>query len=218
MLQLGRLEQFSCSRKQHHQYVMTRHWIHTHTHTHTNKAYSSRYIAIATQYTDTGMPQALEPCAANSPGAELVTCRMTVHVSQIKVTEPTVWSTHFSKQDKDSWAFAFPRNNWTKVSCSRKRPQHQSVLSRNRTCNLSISRPVPWLFGHVVSHTCMHTHTFLSLNFSTPPTVVQVPKKDQWQATSSYRTDHVFSYHWQWNCRPHKQVESYPLWGLVRSV
>jgi len=34
-------------------------------------------------------------------------------------------------------------SNVSKVSCSRKQQQHQSVLSENQTCNLSISRPMP---------------------------------------------------------------------------
>jgi len=70
----------------------------------------------------------------------------------------------------------YPFNSWvdwdnvSKVSCSRKQQQHQSVLSGDRTCNLSISRLMPLPLGYVASHnthtrartyTCTHTHTTL---------------------------------------------------------
>jgi len=81
-----------------------------------SKVYSSHYTAIAAQWTSTGMPgttQALESCAANPPGAGLVTRRRAVQVSRIKITEPKVpqWP-HTTKQDKDSRAFASPVYTW----------------------------------------------------------------------------------------------------------
>ena len=53
-------------------------YTHTHTHarTHTSKACCSRYIAIASEYTNAGMSgttQTLEPGAENPPGEGLVT-------------------------------------------------------------------------------------------------------------------------------------------------
>jgi len=49
-----------------------------------------------------GTTQALEPCAANPPGAGLVTCRRPVQVSRIEIAEPKI------PQDKDSWVFVSP--------------------------------------------------------------------------------------------------------------
>jgi len=58
------------------------------------------------------------------------------------------------QEDSAEWAASpvytrYPFNSWVdwsnvgKVSYSRKQQQHQSVLSRDRACNLSISRLMP---------------------------------------------------------------------------
>jgi len=50
-----------------------------------SKAYSSRSTAITIKCWHTGMPgttQTFKPCAANPPGAELVTRRRTVQVTE----------------------------------------------------------------------------------------------------------------------------------------
>jgi len=53
-----------------------------------------------------GTTQTLESCAANPPGAGLVTQRRIVQVSQIQVEEPTVpQRLHTTKQNKDSICF-----------------------------------------------------------------------------------------------------------------
>ena len=66
------------------------------------------------------------------------------------------------------YPFRYPLNSWVdwsnvgKVSCSRKQQQqHQSVLSGDSTCNLSISRPMPWLLGYAATH--RHRHSSLPL-------------------------------------------------------
>jgi len=54
-----------------------------------------------------GTTQALEPCAANPPGAGLVTHRRAIQVSWIEIVASKVSQRpHTAKQDKDSWAFA----------------------------------------------------------------------------------------------------------------
>ena len=89
------------------------HILNTHTHTQKqSKAYGSRYTAIITQWTSTGMPgttQTLNPGAANPPVAGLVTHRRAVPVSWIEIAEPEVsqWP-HTANRDKDSWVFASP--------------------------------------------------------------------------------------------------------------
>ena len=76
-------------------------------------------------------------------------------VSQVEVAEPKApqWP-HTALQEMDTVEYLLPQiytSSWvdwssvSKVSCSRKQQQqHQSVLSGDQACNLSISRLMPW--------------------------------------------------------------------------
>ena len=63
----------------------------THIHLHTHTKLTTAVTQLLSPSDNTGLPdtiQTLEPSAANPPGAGLVTCRRTVQVSQIEVSEP----------------------------------------------------------------------------------------------------------------------------------
>jgi len=67
---------------------------HTHTHTtHTSSKQAKPVAAVIQLLVPTGIPritQVLEPCAADPPGAGLVTCRRVVQVSRIEIVEPNI--------------------------------------------------------------------------------------------------------------------------------
>jgi len=146
-----------------------------------------------------GTTQALEPCAANPPGAGLVTCRRAVQASQIEIVEPEVpqWP-HSAKRDKDSWAFASPV--YTRYPMMLQLGGMLPQLTHSTAGTMWVKFLARgWM--HTNTHTHTYTHTYIQIQMYNTHTVTSTHARTHTNVQNSHIHMHTHTH--RQNTRTH---------------